>query len=701
MTGTERRRAYEFGPFRLDPAERMLLRERQPVALPPKAFDLLVHLVERHGHLVEKQTLMEALWPDAVVEETNLAYNVSAVRKALGDGQEGEQFIQTVPTRGYRFVAPVHEQRPDDAAPPAGPSRRRVIAAAALAVAGLAYWRSSGSERTPRQVVRFELPAVEFANITIPAISPDGSRVVYSALHGTERQLLLRALNSLQVTPLPGTIGARQPFFSPDGRSIGFFTGRILMTLDLATSQLATVCEVPISTGAAWGRDGRIYIGAGLRGLLAVPASGGTPVPLTHPVPGEGVHGWPELLPGGRHVLFSVWRLNDLDHAKVNTLSLDTGKHHTIVEGAVGAKYLATGHLAYIRQSTLFAVPFDLGTVRVRGSPVHVLDRVGSGVGAQPCYAVSSTGTLVYCQGSVLVPWTDMSWASGAVKQRIPAPAGYYVDPNLSADDGRLAVSPDYGARQDVWVHDFGRNTWTRLTTHDGFSAAPVWHPADPNAIVFTTIRQGRVGLDLFSMPADASGPFQLLYASAYAKYAISAAPAARLLAFVEIHPETRADVWLLDLRDKPAARPLLRTPFWEGCPALSPDGRWVAYESDESGGMQIYVRPVSDTTGKWVVSTDGGAKPRWSRDGTQILYVHDNRRMMTVRVVAGASFATERPRVLVETRPVPGGYVTPNYDLTLDGRRLLLITPAQDQPKIPLVVVQNWFAELEDKVGR
>jgi eukaryotic-like serine/threonine-protein kinase len=692
---------YDFGSFRLDPAERLLLKDGQAVPLTPKAFDLLVYLAERPGRLVEKQALMSALWPDAVVEDTNLAYNVSALRKALGDGHDGEQIIQTVPTRGYRFVAAIRERSTDDSVPAAG-RRGRTLVVAGLAVGtlivGFVFWQWNALDATARQVLRFELTSVAPEDMTPPVIAPDGSRIVYAAPYEGQRQLYLRALNSLQATPLPGTVGTDYQFFSPDGRAVGFFINTALMTIDLETGQLAKVCSSADWTGAAWAPDGRIYL-ATQAGLFVVPAGGGTPEALAETRPGEGIPSWPEILPGGRHLLFSVSRVEDLDHARVEVLSLDTGARQTVLEGVLGAKYLATGHLAYIRQSTLFAVPFDVRTLQVRGTPVPLLSGVAVGPDTAPYYAVSATGTLVYNQGSVVLGRTEMAWVSGRSEQRVAAPPGYYIDPSLSPDGRRLAVTPNYGSHQDLWVHDFDRETWTRLTTQSGFAAAPVWHPVDPSRIVFTTVQSSEGGTDLFSMPADAGGPAELLYASPYAKYATSAAPEAGLLAFVEIRPDTRGDVWLLDLRGKPAARRFVQSSAWDGSPALSPNGQWLAYESEESGRMEVYVRPVSGPARKWVLSPEGGNRPRWSRDGTRIVY-RSGRRIMSVNVVAAASFAAEKPRVLFEGTFTIGG-VAPNYDITADGRRLLLIKPAAEQPRFPLVVVENWFSEVRQQIGR
>jgi Tol biopolymer transport system component/DNA-binding winged helix-turn-helix (wHTH) protein len=700
---------YDFGPFRLDSAERLLLREGRPVALTPKAFDLLLYLVQRPGRLVDKHVLMTALWPDAVVEETNLAYTVSAIRRALGDGQDGEQIIQTVPTRGYRFVAPVHELASEWPARSSGAGiGKAALVAAGLAtvlVAGFLIGRWNKSAPTAQSVVRFELPVgAGLREISTPAISPDGRSIVYSAAAGKEPQLYLRALDGLQATALPGTVGGRQPFFSPDGRAIGFIGPGGLMTLDLATGRTARICPTGFyTTGAAWAPDGRIYVGRPARRALdVVPAGGGAPEPLTKLAANEIFHGWPELLPGGRHLLFSVWEGDDLDGARIDVLALDTGEHRVLLRGGFGARYLSTGHLVYAGAGALFAVAFDPGSLRIQGTPVRVLDGVGVRSNGAALFRVSDAGTLIYHPGGLLTERTEMAWfdPAGGAERPVRAPPGLYIDPNLSTDDQRVALDPEYGLTKDIWVHDFARGTWTRVVTTSNFDSAPVWHPTDSNRLVFSTVRPGRQTDDLLSVPADGSGPPELLFESAYPKYATSSAPAARLLAFVEARPEARWDIWLLDLHDKPIARPFLQTRFSESCPSLSPDGRWIAYESDESGRAEIYVRAVSDLKGKWQISPDGGDRPRWSRDGRRIVY-RSGSQMMAVAVRAGDAFSAEKPQVLAEGPFAPGGVATTNYDITADGRRLLLIRPAPDPPQLPLIVVENWFSELREKVGR
>ncbi|HUG54626.1 MAG TPA: hypothetical protein VMR21_13545, partial [Vicinamibacteria bacterium] len=309
----------------------------------------------------------------------------------------------------------------------------------------------------------------------------------------------------------------------------------------------------------------------------------------------------------------------------------------------------------------------------------------------------------------MLTPRTEIVWLENGRAAPMAAPPGLYVDPSLSADGRRLGVALQYGVRAgDVWLHDFARGLWTRLTTNPHHESAPVWHPGDANQVVYTSRRPGRSAGALMSIRADGSGAPELLYESPHWTYATSSAPAARLLAFVRDGPPGGGDIWLLDLRDKPAARPFLETPFSEYSPALSPDGRWLAYESNESGEPQVYVRPLSGD-GKWQVSPDGGDKPRWSRDGHRIVYRRWKRageagapvRMIAVEVTTRPSFAAGRSRVLAEGDFARGGNATPNYDISADGRRLLVIRAAPDQPPVPLVVIENWFTELRQKLGQ
>jgi serine/threonine-protein kinase len=433
---------------------------------------------------------------------------------------------------------------------------------------------------------------------------------------------------------------------------------------------------------------------------------------LTTLAAGEIAHGWPHLLPDGRHLLLGVVRSGGhLDDADIQLLSLATGERRTVVRGGTAATFLPTGHLLYAQGGGLLAVGFDPDGLAVRGTPTRVLEGVAQAPfsafsSPTALFAVSNSGTLAYHPGGKLVERTVLEWqdTAGQIGERIAAPPGLYVDPSLSPDGRWLAVAPSYGEAQDVWVHDLERRTWTRLTSDLGWECAPVWHPRDPTRLVFT---KGPGNQDLASIRADGSGEPELLHKSPNAKYAASSSIAAGLVAFSEARPGNGLDVWLLDVNGKPAARPFLQTRFDETSPALSPDGRWLAYDSNESGTFEVYARPVTGE-GKWHVSPGGGSRPRWSSDGNTIFYRRLRRdleapgpdRMMAVRVSTGRSFAAEKPLVVAEGRFAPGGSATPNYDVTADGRRFLLVKPATESVLMPLIVVENWFTELRQKVG-
>jgi serine/threonine-protein kinase len=473
--------------------------------------------------------------------------------------------------------------------------------------------------------------------------------------------------------------------------------------------------------GGTWAANDRIYFArVPPAGLGAVPASGGPTVSLTTLGEGEILHAWPQVLPGNRHVLFGVRRGERLDDVDVEVVTIATLERRTVLKSAGSrAVFIETGHLVYSQGSTLLAIEFDLASLQTRGSPTRVLE----GVAVAPLTAftdpvalfdVSTSGTLVHMAGGVLSDPTEMIWyASGSGRtEGISAPPGAYVDPSLSADGRKVALAPSYGTReQNIWVHDFDRQTWTRVTGELPIeSFAPVWHPLDPDRLIFTAIRRGSQdgAQDLMTIRADGSSPPELLYASARPKYASSSSAEAALVAFTELADHS-FDIWLLDLRGtRPSARPFLQTRFNETSPSLSPDGRWVTYDSNETGSTQVYVRPISGN-GKWQISTDGGARPRWTRDGRTIVYrrlrlSHEPPgpdRMVAVSVTTVPSFRPGLSQVIAKGTFSPGGTSTPNYDVSADGRRLLLITRPAELPRLPVVVVENWLSELRSKVPR
>ena len=619
-------------------------------------------------------------------ERFQAARDVAFALEELGSGS-GSRVQGLLPSRAPRaLVGPV-----------------AVALAIGALIGGVAVRRLGRSEPPVRPVVRFEIPVATASRyLRRPAISPDGTRLAYVAGGPEGLQLHLRALDSAGAMPLPGTGGAFEPFFSPDGQSIGFWASEHLMKVDLATGHVTKLCPAPQMTGATWGTDNRIYFSL-FYGISVVSANGGQPEALTQVAPEEVAHGWPELLPGERSLMFSRQDTEALDDSKIEVLSLDGRERRTVLEGGYAAKYVPTGHLVYFHRGALMAVPFDVATLRLAGTPFKVMEGIAYWNFGGPLFDVSRSGMLAYFSGAEIGSRSDMAWIElpGRKRHAIDAPLGFYIDPVLSPDGRRLALAPNYGNRQDIWVADLTRGTWTRLTVNPRDDVAPVWRFDDPAAILFTMDRGPKQIGDLFSVPADGSRPPELVYESPYEKYASSSSAAAGLVAFTEIRPDTKADIWLLQLGARPAARPFLQTPFSESTPALSPDGAWLAYESDESGRQEIYARAISGTGGRWLISSGGGDHPRWSRDGRQIVY-RSGKRMMATRVAMGASLTVDRPRVLFEGEFEEGGCCTPNYDIAPDGR-FLMIEPSHDVGPATsrLVVIDNWFTELRQKLAR
>jgi DNA-binding winged helix-turn-helix (wHTH) protein len=412
-----------FGPFQFDRAERLLRRDGAEVALPPRAVGVLEHLLERAGRVVSKQSLIDAVWQDAYVTETSLAEAVSLLRQALGDDPQNPRYIQTLHRRGYRFVAPVTPEAvpsgPAAAQAPSRellPSRRVLLVALALILAvaaALAMWRLSRPVPVPgpspiRRLL-IVIPPEETLDLAFSpaiAISPGGDRLIYVARRDGTQRLFLRAMDRFEAAPIQATEGAAGPFFSPDRQWVGFFAKGKLRKAQLdggVGGEALALCDSPYPYGASWSEDGSILFSPNYNsGLLQVSAAGGTPRTLTTPdaAAGELGHRWPDVLPGGRTALFTVWR-HDLGDAAIESLDLATGKRKLLIRGGSFPRYSPTGHVVFARAQGLAAVPFDLGRLSVLGPPVAVLSGVridGQGGGQ---VALSANGSLVYVPGGL------------------------------------------------------------------------------------------------------------------------------------------------------------------------------------------------------------------------------------------------------------------------------------------------------------
>jgi eukaryotic-like serine/threonine-protein kinase len=697
--------ALRFGPFRFDRANRVLTREGTELPLPPRALGVLEYLLERPGAVVSKPALMDAVWPDTVVTETSLTEAVSLVRQALADEAQQPVYVQTVHRRGYRFVAPVTVEAaggrpvglassdPPPAAPRPGASARVMpwavaLAAVAVAAVSLARRPAPSAQRPTRFTVAW--PTGDPLPLKAPAtlaLSPDGRTLAYTAGRGEKSQLLLRAFDRFEPATVPGTTYAAAPFFSPDGRWVGFFTEGHLKKAPVGGGGPLEICEASYPFGGSWGDGDTIVFAPSFRGgLMRVGAAGGAAVALTQldAAGGEIAHLWPEVLPGGEAAVFTVWTSGGIGQARLAAVSLRSGGRLPLSEPGRGARYSPTGHLVFARHDGIVAAPFDAGRVRLTGPAVAVLS--GVAMSAQvglPHFALSREGTLAYVPGPAKAPPSSLAWTRpGGEAAPLPTPERPYMNADLAADGRRVAVTIHEDLRSDVWLADAERGTLVRLT-YEGHNVEPVWS-ADGRHVTYAA--GGRGPINLFSVPADGSGAPERLLQSPLSQYPNSWARDGSLLVFTELHPETGADLWAL-VRGGARPRPLLRTRFDEDLGALSPDGRWLAYESNESNRWEVYVRPFPAMSPRWAVSTGGGYAPVWSRDGRTLYYQSDGDRLLAVTVDDSPTFQASRPRVVA--RDAHAAW----YGVAPDGR-LLAIRQAGAPPE-PIHVIAGWSAEL------
>jgi Tol biopolymer transport system component/tRNA A-37 threonylcarbamoyl transferase component Bud32 len=595
------------------------------------------------------------------------------------------------------------------------------IATLALIVAGVLLYNATRPAPL-RPLIRVNIDVDDGTPLTratagnMLALSPDGARLALT-LRGADGKVRLytRLLNQSQATPLAGTDNATHPFFSPDNEWVGFFADGKLKKIAVEGGAAVTLCDAPSPIGASWGDDGDIIAALIIGVLSRVPSAGGTPVPVTKLNPGELTHRWPQVLPGSQAVLFTAsTRRGNYDDANIDVISLKTGERKTVAHGGFSPRYIPSstraGHLIYLHQSTLFAVPFDLARLAAAGSPAPILEDVSSGTAAGGDFTFAKSprgsGMFVYLSGKGTTPGYSMSWVDRSGKtQPLHAPPGNYFTPRFSRDGKRLAFAIGNGQGDDIWVKDLDRDTPSRLSFLPGQNRWPVWTP-DGRNIVFESINPAAPGL--YWIHSDGSGEAQRLTDGKATAVPYSFSPDGKRLAFHQLGNGGSADIFTAPVEVDPGrggsgvrlgkAELFLGAPFAELYPAFSRDGRWLAYTSTESGAYEVYVRPFPGPGGRWQISTGGGSFPLWTRDGRELLFETPDNRVMAVDYTAnGDSFVAGKPRVWTETRLRPTAPYS-NYDLAPDGKRLAAMVAddaSGDKPPTHLTFLLNFFDEL------
>jgi serine/threonine protein kinase/dipeptidyl aminopeptidase/acylaminoacyl peptidase len=524
-------------------------------------------------------------------------------------------------------------------------------------------------------------------------ISPDGKHVAYAAVHEGVPTLMVRARDSVTSQALPGTDGAVSPFFSPDGKSIGFFARGRLRTISIESSETKDLADAPNARGGWWAEDGFIYYAAGsAEGISKLPSGGGTPSAVTtlDRSKGEISHRWPQVLPGGKGMLISVWTGPARDNRFVQVLRFDNGHRETVATGDSG-RYSPSGHVLFSRLDALMAVPFDVDRLAAAGPVVKTADtaRIGS-EGAS--FAVSNRGDLVNLPGDphrmdARLVWVDRS---GHVEP-LQVPAQDMANATLSPDGLRAAFNV-HGATDEIGIVEFGRGVVTMLTTNTNGSQVPVWSP-DGRRIAYRGTRKGFRNVWVKSV--DGTSEEQQLTRGESVQTPLSWSPDGKnLLYYDATTTSTGWDLSMVSVADGKAQSLFTAAQNQFGA-QWSPDGRWIAYDSNESGRDEVYVLPFPLTGHRWRVSTDGGAEPVWSHDGRELVYRGGNK-LWAVDVRTSPAFTIGTPQALFPDTFVSSPNGSTGYSISNDGKRFLFAQPVQPDPPITHVqVVLNWFAEL------
>jgi len=604
----------------------------------------------------------------------------------------------------------------------AGPRWRQMIPpiAVAMLAGALIVWLLPKRTSNAPQVTHLQMnvqPAERLASSiangnarpsrTAMAVSPSGRIVVFNGMRGLASSLFARQLDRADAAPIQGTENAVGPFLSPDAAWVGFFADNKLKKVPIAGGPPIVICDVPGNFwGASWGPDGTIVF-ASNDGIAKVSADGGASTMITSPdaSKGEQRHLLPQLLPGGKAFLFTVKGTDDWDTANIVVQPVAGGERRVLVQGAADGRYVSTGHLVYMKSGTLTAAPFDIRSQRVTGPAVPLIENVMQGVNASNGgeetgagqFAVSESGTLVYVVGGIgLSLHGTMEWVDrkGVGQQLTTIPAGPYLGPRLSPDGRRIAVSVRHPNNRltDVWIYDALRGAPTRLTFNGG--GQPVWSP-DAKRLVY-----GTGGLSAIS--ADGGGQPERVTQSELNQIPSSWA-STNTIAFLQRTAKGSNGIWALPMDGNRQPTLFLESQFTLWYPEFSPDGRWIAYTSNESGTPEVYVRSYPGPGEKIRISTAGGFEPMWTPNGREIVYrsgTLERQQFFAAAIRASSTFQADAPRLLFDTKG--GTYEatvpTRSWDMSADGQRFLLLRPVPSTDKFvtDMHVVLNWTEDLK-----
>jgi DNA-binding winged helix-turn-helix (wHTH) protein/Tol biopolymer transport system component len=701
----------QFGPFTLDLEARKLRRGTEPIPLPSRALGALTYLIEHRDRLVDREEIIAAVWHDVAVTDDSLIHAVSVIRRALGDDPSHAAFIETVPRRGYRFVGKIEPLQPargaagvllDGAAALSSPSEPRSLArhwraaiAAALALLVLitavvvVSWSAPTGDRSRDVSTHLEQTAPPGTTIVSgAAVSPAGRHYAFVARdeRNGKTALWVRATDALEPRMLPDTEGASNPFFSPDGKMVAFFRSGRLVATEVTGERQRTIAPVGgAPAGGSWGADDVIVFAEWMTGLFAVPASGGPVSPLTRldHTALDVAHAWPQFLPDGRRFLYQVVS-PDNTRAGVYVSSLDARASTRLLDDAAAAIYVAPGYLLYVQRDLLMAEPFDAAHLRLGGRPVLLSRDITAPSLAEGSVVSASRDLLAFRTGASKqqLTWVDRS---GVPQGSLEVPTSMF-NFRVSPDGQYVLAASSLTDATGVWLVDLASRHSTQLAA-DGI--APLWSP-DGRRLAFTS----RAGLDLHVRASVGGARLEPLISDQSVKVLNDWSARSQAIIYTRHDPLTKLDLWHVPLAGG-AARPLLNDAFNEAHARISPDGRWLAYVSDESGTQEVYVRRYPDLDVPRQVSNGGGGQPQWRADQRELFYLSPDRSLMTATVTDTREVSFEAPRRLFRTSIAEGPSAARDSYAAMPDGQSFLIDARRDASARPITVMLDWTAGL------
>jgi Tol biopolymer transport system component len=569
-----------------------------------------------------------------------------------------------------------------------------MAAAAILAAVGLGYGFLRRAPNPPR-LVRFEVAIPSnVTSIDTPRISPDGQILAFNATDAEGKtQIWVRPLNALEAQPLPGTEGTTRPFWSPDSRFLGFISGGKLKKIDISGGPPTKICDAPTGADGSWSPEGVIlFDGTGTDPIQRVPAVGGTPSVAVKPDPSrkEAQIGWPEFLPDGRHFMYMSIS-QKVDESAYRIGSLDSTETKAFAPAQTMLTYAPPGYLLFVRDRTLVAQRFDAKAMKTIGEPVPLADQIGTDAVGLARFSVSRDGVLAYRTGE---SGNRLVWIDRAGKELgMLGDPGEYGEPDLAFSGDRLAfdLTDLRGGKTDIWIRDLARGVNSRFTFAPGNAFSPSWSPRG-DTVVFASDRDGAPGL--YEKAASGQGEEKLLLKTDLLTIPTSFTPDGGFLSYYTRDPKTSWDILILPMTGDRKPVPFATGPFNELTPVFSPDGRFLAYTSNESGRNEIYAQSYPGPGGKWQISNAGGTDPHWRADGKELYYRGLDQKLMAVEIGGGESLQAGIPRLLFQGQ-VHIGNARNKFLPAKDGQRFLFVAPLGRESMTPTTVVLNWFAAL------